>query len=492
LWSRFTNLRGRLSGSTRLSGEALLEPRKKNRRQDRRRYRENGKHSRKGPISRACAERLNRKIKILAMLRSAIWLSYFLSIGTASGQAITATLLGTAGPSLSTTQAEAGLLIPAGPETLLFDCGHLVPERLYQLGIYNLTKVFLTHLHSDHTEGLPILWMNEVTWESRGANPLQVFGPGEDDPNQPAGTADMTTDVANAYATNTHIRRDLVEHLPAGGIEFQTTEISQGVVYTNNGVTVTAFLVDHDPVQPAFGYRVDYAGHSVVFSGDTTYSANLVQYAQGADVLIHEVILSPPGATTATDAIVGYHSTPEQAASVFMQVAPRLAVYTHIVDQTGGGALGLIARTQAAGYTGPLQVRTDLTSIAIGNTITVKSCASTATPTITAVTNVRYEPTVTSGDTVIVWGNDFSVGGDSLIWSPVSGQNVSLSDNGPAYFWDLSTGQINATLSSAITAGQWYVYVQTACGILSSSVAVTVSEEGARDTGVQISPGVAL
>jgi len=83
---------------------------------------------------------------------------------------------------------------------------------------------------------------------------------------------------------------------------------------------------------------VDYAGHSGVFSGDTTYSAKLVDFAQGTDVLIHEVLLSPPGATTTSDAILGYHSTPEQAATVFSQVMPRLAVYTHIVDQTGGGA----------------------------------------------------------------------------------------------------------------------------------------------------------
>ena len=290
------------------------------------------------------------------------------------------------------TQAEAGLLVQAGPEILLFDCGHLIPERLAQLGIFSVSKVFLTHLHSDHTEGLPILWMNELTWESRGNTPLQVFGPGEDPPNQPAGTADLTSDVANDYATNTHIRRDLVEHLPAGGIEFQTTESSQGVVYQNNGVTVTAFLVDHDPVMPAFGYRVDYAGHSVVFSGDTTEPSNLIQYAQGTDVLIHEVLINPPGATDATDVILGYHTTPEQAAAVFNQVKPGLAVYTHIVDQVGGGASYLIGRTQAAGYNGPLAVGTDLTSITIGSTITVSPCASITTPIITAVTTSKYQP----------------------------------------------------------------------------------------------------
>jgi ribonuclease Z len=410
------------------------------------------------------------------MVRSTVLLSALLFLPTLPAQVITATLLGTGGPSLSTVQAEAGLLIQAGPETLLFDCGHLVPERLAQLGITNITRVFLTHVHSDHTEGLPILWMNEFTWESRGQNPLQVFGPPEDNPNQPSGTLDMTAGIANAYATNTHIRRDLVEHLPAGGIQFQTTEIGQGVVYTSNGVKVTAFLVDHDPVMPAFGYRVDYAGHSVVFSGDTTYSQNLIDFAQGTDVLIHEVLLSPPGATTSGDGILGYHSTPEQAASVFSQVAPRLAVYTHIVDQTGGGTSAIISRTVAAGYSGPLQVGTDLTSIGIGTAITVKSCTSTVTPVISAITNDSYQQAVIAGGTVIVWGRDFPVGGDSLIWTPATGAPVTLSDSGPGYFWDQSTGQINATLSSAITPGQWIVQVQTSCGIYSNNyIVVTVS-----------------
>ncbi len=99
---------------------------------------------------------------------------------------------------------------------------------------------------------------------------------------------------------------------------------------------MTAFLVDHGVVKPAYGYRVDYQGHSVVFSGDTTFTPNLVKNAQGVDVLVHEVLLSPLTATPQNDDILSYHSTPEQAAQTFIQAAPKLAVYTHIVDQTGG------------------------------------------------------------------------------------------------------------------------------------------------------------
>jgi len=103
--------------------------------------------------------------------------------------------------------------------------------------------------------------MNENTWGSRGNTPLSVWGPGEQAPDQPSGTADITNQLTTAFATNTHIRRDLIEHLPGGGITFQTTEITaDGVVYQNNGVTVTAFLVDHGVVKPAYGLATETSG----------------------------------------------------------------------------------------------------------------------------------------------------------------------------------------------------------------------------------------
>lgn len=383
-------------------------------------------------------------------------------------------LLGTAGPSLNLGQAEAGLLVVAGSELLLFDCGRGVPERLAQIGAIP-TKVFLTHLHSDHTEGLPILWMNEVMWENRANTPLSVWGPGLG-PDQPAGILEMTSQIASAFATNTHIRRDLVEMLPAGGIQFQTTVINgEGVVYSNNGVTVTAFLVVHDPVKPSYGYRIDYQGHSIVFSGDTTATPNLVKYAQGADILIHEVIISPANATTSNDAILGYHTTPEQAASIFNQVSPKLALYTHIVDQVGTTPQGLINRTRAAGYAGPLEVGQDLSLFEVGSNITV--CNPVVNPTIEAVTAPDYTSTITAGGTVIVWGNHFTIGGNQVFWTKAgtTGPSIILNESDGLYFWDQSSGQINATLDKRITPGQWEVNVVSSCTGGSSAFSVTVN-----------------
>ena len=377
-------------------------------------------------------------------------------------QSFRARLLGTGGPSLTPYQAEAGLLVVAGPELLLFDCGRGVPENLALIGAAFVNKVFLTHLHSDHTEGLPILWMNENTWGSRGSTPLIVWGPGTD-VDQPAGTADISGMLASAFATNTHIRRDLVEHLPGGGIQFQTNVIAnEGVVYQNNGVTVTAFLVDHRPVKPAFGYRVDFQGHSIVFSGDTTASPNLVQHAQGTDLLIHEVIV--PGSAAANNPVVPYHTTPEQAAGIFNQVAPKLAVYTHVVDLVGAGPQGLTARTRAAGYTGPLAVGRDLSYFDVGDTVTSQLCPTPA-PTIAALTTGTYQSKISAGDTVIAWGSNFTLGLNRLVWVPASGNgpSVVLSENDGRFYWDRSANQINATLDPRITPGNWLVYALSGC-----------------------------
>jgi ribonuclease Z len=389
-------------------------------------------------------------------------------------QVMVARLLGTGGPSLSLERAEAGLLVVAGSEVLLFDCGRGVPERLAQLPLSRIgvSKVFLTHLHSDHTEGLPVLWMNNGAWLTRGFTPLSVWGPGYD-VDQPANVADLTTSLSLGYMTNTHIRRDLVDMLPGDGIQFNTTVISdEGVVYQNNGVTVTAFLVDHAPVKPAFGYRVDYQGHSVVYSGDTTASSNLVKYAQGTDVLVHEVFITPVGPPPG----FFYHTTPEQAAAIFTQVAPKLAVYTHIVDPAGAGAGALIDRTRAAGYTGALEVGQDLTLIRIGPTVDVARCPSSNSPSITAITSTSGSA-ISTRDTVVISGSNFTIGDNHVYWRQLQGglSTILLDENDRLYFSDQANDQIRAELDARITPGRYAVSVQTGCSLYSSEFFVTVN-----------------
>ena len=147
-----------------------------------------------------------------------------------------------------------------------------------------------------------------------------------------------------------------------------TTQIAEGVVYPQNRVTVTAFRVDHAAGSTAaFGYRIDYAGRSVVISGDTRPSGNLVKFAQSADVLIHGVIAVAAGALKASERAkqtVGVHTSPEDAGRIFDRVKPKLAVYTH-VSLVGGPAAQarlaaeLVPRTRAT-YSGAVEVGEDL------------------------------------------------------------------------------------------------------------------------------------
>jgi len=160
------------------------------------------------------------------------------------------------------------------------------------------------------------------------------------------------------------------------GVTFVGDDIREGVVYEKDGITISAFEVDHPPVK-AFGYRIDHGGCSVVLSGDTAVSTNLIRHAQPADLLVHEVVstdaLSRMGVPAARIAqILGQHVSPEQAGEVFSKVKPRLAVsvYSHVVPPQAVEA-DLIAPTRKT-YDGPVEAGEDLMVIEVGRAIEVR------------------------------------------------------------------------------------------------------------------------
>jgi ribonuclease Z len=279
------------------------------------------------------------------------------------------TLLGTGvGPPVRLDQYGASTLVEAGGTRLLFDCGRGATIRLVQAGIPtgSISRVFLTHLHSDHVLQLPDLLL--TGWIGPGGVPgrtvpLEVWGPD--------GTRDMMRALETAFAYDIHMRRDVDEKLPAEGIRVRSHDIKEGVVLDEDGVKVTAFLVDHGPVVPAFGYRVDYQGHSVALSGDTRLSENLIQHAAGVDVLIHEAFDAVAARAHSinlplTEAVIAHHVTPEQAGQVFARVKPRLAVYSH-----APATPGVMEQTRKT-YAGPLERAEDLLTIDIGEQIGVR------------------------------------------------------------------------------------------------------------------------
>ncbi len=286
----------------------------------------------------------------------------------AHGQEIKVTLLGTGCPLPVMHRFGPSTLVQAGEQKWVFDAGRGALQRLTQLKVrwQDVRGVFFTHLHSDHVVGFPDLWLSGWVVPPGRPVPLHVWGP--------RGTSNMIAHLEQAYAFDIRMRLEDDRAAP-DGVVILAEEISEGVVYDQGRVQITAFEVDHTPVKPAFGYRIDYAGHSVVLSGDTRVSDNLIRYAQGVDVLVHAVAapdtLQRAGIPPAlVQSIVAHHVTPEQAGEVFARVKPKLAVYSHIV-LPAATEQDLLPPTRKT-YAGPLELGEDLMVIAIGETIEVQ------------------------------------------------------------------------------------------------------------------------
>ena len=302
----------------------------------------------------------------------------------APSRELTVTLLGTGSPIPVPDRFGPSILVEAGGETLLFDAGRGAPVRLWQLGISlrRITTVFFTHLHSDHVSGFPDLWLTGILPPAFAGRtvPMQVFGP--------AGTSDMMANLERAYAADLRIRI-ADERVPVPATHIDATDITEGVVYQRNGVTVTAFDVDHGAlIKPALGYRIDYGGHSVVLSGDTRVSDNLQRHSAGVDVLFHEVAAARPENLARSDAarrIIDHHTTPTEAGGVFARIKPRLAVYTHIVLLTtlpdiAPPTIEEVVASTRTGYSGRLVVGEDLMRVTVGDEITVHRASGPSTP----------------------------------------------------------------------------------------------------------------
>ncbi|HSP34142.1 MAG TPA: MBL fold metallo-hydrolase [Thermoanaerobaculia bacterium] len=277
-------------------------------------------------------------------------------------------LLGTGTPVPRVERAGPSTLVEAGKEKLLFDCGREATLRLIQahVAIPDITAVFFTHLHSDHVVGFPDFLLTGWTALQRRTRPVRVFGP--------AGTKEMMANVEKAYAEDVRIRI-ADEKLPPEGVQVDAVDVTPGVVYEHDGVKVTAFDVDHGPmIKPSFGYRIEYGGHAVVLSGDTRFSESLIRNAAGADVIVHEVMISDPKVVEPSDRfrrIVAHHTSPAEAGTVFARVKPKLAVYSHV------GSIGQfndedIVRQTRTHYDGRVVVGSDLMTIEIGDRVTVK------------------------------------------------------------------------------------------------------------------------
>ena len=285
----------------------------------------------------------------------------------ALAQLMVVALLGTGAPQPSVERFGAAVLVEAANRSLLFDAGRGVSQRLHQLGksYDDIDKVFITHPRYDHVVGLAELLM--TGWVYRRQRPLRVWGP--------QGIAEHMRHVRAAYRVDIDARQAHTA-LPAAGVEYQAQAIKPGLVYERQGVRVTAIAVDHQPVRPAFAYRVDYAGRSVIISGDTRYSDNIAQQPRPVDLLIHEVADAPAALLERNprlQKVMSYHSRPEDLARLLSVLRPRLTALTHpVVFHT---SVEELLRRASAGHDQELIMGADLMCFDLSDTIRRYDCA---------------------------------------------------------------------------------------------------------------------
>ena len=199
---------------------------------------------------------------------------------------LSALVCGSASPLGATDRAQTCIMVRAGDEIYIVDIGDGANRNLgrWRIPMNKVQAVLLTHLHSDHISDLADLHL--ATWIPNRKSQLKVYGP--------QGVEFVTRGFEEAYQSDYFFRNehhgDEVAPLHSVGFEPITIDLNEPIIIEKDGLKVTAFEVPHDPVKPALAFRFDYKGRSIVISGDTIYSENLISYSKDADVLFHEAL----------------------------------------------------------------------------------------------------------------------------------------------------------------------------------------------------------
>lgn len=257
-------------------------------------------------------------------------------------------LCGTGSPLPNPSRAGPCNVVIAGKQIFVVDIGEGGGRNINMMGIPlgRINGLLLTHFHSDHIDGMGPLMMNR--WVSAtNSSPLPIYG--ATGVEQVVAGFNAAYSIDNGYRTGHH-GAAIAPPGGAGGtaMPFTLPEKGKGdsvVVLEKDGLKITAFRVDHGPVDPAVGYRFDYKGRSIVISGDTKKSASLIAASKGADLLVHEA-LQPKLVAMMTEGlekmgiknlaqitrdILNYHASPEEAAESAKEAGVKHLVLSHIV-----------------------------------------------------------------------------------------------------------------------------------------------------------------
>lgn len=261
-----------------------------------------------------------------------------------ANDALRVAICGSDAPLPDPNRAKACVVVFAAGKFWIVDTGPQSWNRLALMRVdgKRIGAVLFTHFHSDHIGDLGEF--NLQTWGAGRPEPLRVYGP--------PGVERVVAGFQEAYELDTGYRvaHHGADFLPPSVEKMRAIPVDAPAgakpvkVLEEGGLTITAFAVNHEPVTPAYGYRFDYRGRSVVVSGDTAKSPNLIAAAHGADVLIHEAqanhliaVIGAAAAAVGRDRVAkimhdipSYHSTPVQAAESANEAGVRLLVMYHL------------------------------------------------------------------------------------------------------------------------------------------------------------------
>ena len=242
-------------------------------------------------------------------------------------------LLGTGGgPTPKPNRAAPAQVIIVNGVSYVIDCGNGVARQMVLAGVplASIRDVFITHQHSDHNADYGnLIWLS---WATNLATRVNTYGPPP--------LAKMTRLFLEMNDYDIKVRMADEGRPPLKNLIAPHEITSDGVVLRDVNVTVTAALVEHPLVKPAFAYRFDCPDRSIVISGDTHPSENLVRLAKGADVLVHEVMYLPalehligsePNAVTLRKHLLASHTTTEQVGRIATEAGVKTLVLSHFV-----------------------------------------------------------------------------------------------------------------------------------------------------------------
>lgn len=258
-------------------------------------------------------------------------------------------ILGVGTPAMSVDRSGTSVGVIVRGTIYIFDAGPGIERRMFEArarannGIQRIGPLFITHLHSDHTLGIPAMLYHVRV----AGKPFTVYGP--------PGLKNMMTHIVAAWQEDRDIRVNGLEHRNPVGWETDVHEVTSGTIFEDANVSVKTFEVPHGSWQHALAYRIETPDRSIVISGDTRPADAIVEACGGCDVLVHEAIFEN---AVSPEYIKEYHTTPAQLGEIATRAKAKMVVIYHHAPATT--APSEFVRAVLGKYQGPVMFARDL------------------------------------------------------------------------------------------------------------------------------------